>query len=234
MLFDDLLLQRSGDSAVAGRFHGEAAAALGHGVGQDGFLAVGHELANIQLEVGSARRRLRRNRRDPWGRLSGGAVRRHRADREAALLTRAVEHVRAGGADAGEHARIDDAVPLGGQQQLDDLALDRFDLELGSPPRGVVLASSRERHRLGPGSQWGVVLEERLTLVKNCSGEPEDALVRADMVYSEGPCGGAVFSAGSITFCGSLLSNGGDNDVSRIVANVLNRFLDPTPFEMPA
>ena len=41
---------------------------------------------------------------------------------------------------------------------------------------------------------------------------------------------GAVFSTGSITFCGSLPSNGYDNNISRLLANVLDRFLDPRPF----
>ncbi len=36
--------------------------------------------------------------------------------------------------------------------------------------------------------------------------------------------GGAVFSTGSITFCGSLSHAHYDNNVSRILFNVLNRF----------
>ena len=35
---------------------------------------------------------------------------------------------------------------------------------------------------------------------------------------------GAVFSVGSITYCGSLPAKGFDNDVSRLTFNVLNRF----------
>ena len=42
-----------------------------------------------------------------------------------------------------------------------------------------------------------------------------------------------MFSTGSITFCGSLPSNGFENDISRLLANVLDRFLEPEPFEMP-
>jgi N,N-dimethylformamidase len=44
------------------------------------------------------------------------------------------------------------------------------------------------------------------------------------MVYFETPNGGAVFSVGSITFCGSLFHNGYRNNISRIVDNVLRRF----------
>ena len=54
--------------------------------------------------------------------------------------------------------------------------------------------------------------------------------MRADIVFFETPNGGAVFSTGSIAWCGSLSHNGYDNNVSRITGNVLRRFLDPTPF----
>jgi N,N-dimethylformamidase len=43
------------------------------------------------------------------------------------------------------------------------------------------------------------------------------------MTYIEKPVGGAVFSVGSITYCGSLPVNGFDNDVSRVTFNVVNR-----------
>ena len=61
-----------------------------------------------------------------------------------------------------------------------------------------------------------------------------DPFVRADMVFFETPQGGAVFSVGSISWFGALARNGYDNDVARITENVLRRFLDPTPFEVPA
>ena len=51
-----------------------------------------------------------------------------------------------------------------------------------------------------------------------------DKLIRAGMTYMDAPGGGAVFSTGSITFCGSLSHTGYDNNVSRILFNVLNRF----------
>ncbi len=46
------------------------------------------------------------------------------------------------------------------------------------------------------------------------------------MTYFELPGGGAVFSVGSITFCGSLLSNGADNNISKLLENVLKGFLE--------
>jgi len=70
------------------------------------------------------------------------------------------------------------------------------------------------------------VPEEVLTDVTTWPGEPRDKLIRADMVYFEAPNGGAVFSVGSITFCGSLPHDNFANDVSRIVDNVLRRFRD--------
>jgi len=42
-----------------------------------------------------------------------------------------------------------------------------------------------------------------------------------------------VLSTGSIAFVASLPHNGGDNNVSRLIRNTLDRFLDPTPFALP-
>jgi N,N-dimethylformamidase len=53
--------------------------------------------------------------------------------------------------------------------------------------------------------------------------------VRAYLVYFEGPDGGAVFSVGSIAWCGALSANGYDNTVSRITDNVLRRFAAAAP-----
>ena len=108
--------------------------------------------------------------------------------------------------------------------------LDRADKRLGTPPHAVVAASS-ENHP--PDAPWVLVPEEHLTHIVTWSGEPAEKLIRADLTFFETPGGGAVFSTGSITFCASLPSNKFDNDVSRLLANVLDRFLDPKPFEMP-
>ena len=64
-------------------------------------------------------------------------------------------------------------------------------------------------------------------------GGTENPLVHADMTFFETANGGAVFSTGSITWAASLPHNGFDNNVSRITANVLRRFVDPTPFPPP-
>ncbi len=97
--------------------------------------------------------------------------------------------------------------------------LDRVDRGLGSPENAIVVASSaghQESHVVVPGE----VLTNRYTW----SMEPHEALVRADMTYFETPAGGAVFSVGSITFCGSLSHDNYDNNISTIVDNVLTRF----------
>ena len=52
-------------------------------------------------------------------------------------------------------------------------------------------------------------------------------------MFFETPGGGAVFSVGSIAWCGSLSWNGYDNNVERVTRNVLTRFIDPKPFVMP-
>jgi len=52
-------------------------------------------------------------------------------------------------------------------------------------------------------------------------------MIRADMTYAELPGGGAIFAVGSITFCGSLSHNRYDNNVSRILRNVIERFRRP-------
>jgi N,N-dimethylformamidase len=108
--------------------------------------------------------------------------------------------------------------------------LDRADKRLGTPEHAVVVASS-ENHP--PDAPWVLVPEEMLTHIVTWPGEPAKDLIRADMTFFECPNGGAVFSTGSITFCGSLVTNNFDNDVSRLLDNVVNRFLDPEPFEPP-
>ena len=42
--------------------------------------------------------------------------------------------------------------------------------------------------------------------------------------------GGAVFATSSIAWAGALAHHGYQNNVSRLTANVIRRFLDPTPF----
>ena len=109
--------------------------------------------------------------------------------------------------------------------------LDRTDHRLGTPSHAVVLAAS-EGH--DPSAPWVLVPEEYLTHLTTWPGEKPANLIRADMTFFETPGDGAVFSTGSITFGGSLPTNGFDNDCARLLGNVLDRFLDPKArFPMP-
>ena len=101
--------------------------------------------------------------------------------------------------------------------------LDRYDRLLGSPENAVVVASS-ENH----DDTFILVPEEQLTHITNWTGLPDEDLIRADMVYFDTPSGGAVFSTGSITFCGSLPHNHFRNNISKLLKNIFDRFLDVT------
>ena len=105
--------------------------------------------------------------------------------------------------------------------------IDRADRRLGTPPHALVLASS-ENH----GPLYLLVVEEIIMSSASISGIDND-MVRADLVFYETPGGGAVFSVGSIAFISSLPWKGYDNNVSRMVDNVLRRFADATPFPQP-
>jgi N,N-dimethylformamidase len=102
--------------------------------------------------------------------------------------------------------------------------LDRADTRLGSPDNVRTLASS-ESH----GESFVLVHEEQLTHLTTWAQEPQSDLMRADMIYCDVPGGGAMFSTGSITFCGSLPWNGFDNNISRLLLNVVQRFITPAP-----
>jgi N,N-dimethylformamidase len=109
--------------------------------------------------------------------------------------------------------------------------LDRIDEALGTPSHALVVASS-EGH--DTDASWILVFEERLTHLGNLAGVPDQQLIRSDMTFFETPSGGAVFSTGSITYCGSLLTNDCKNDISRLTKNVLTKFLDPnSEFAVP-
>jgi N,N-dimethylformamidase len=98
--------------------------------------------------------------------------------------------------------------------------LDRLDFSLGSPPHTLLLASAT-----GHSRHYLPALEDVLEISASLF-QQQDPNVRADMVFFETPNGGAVFSTGSITWCGSLSHNGGENNVSRITQNVLMQFLE--------
>ena len=116
----------------------------------------------------------------------------------------------------GSREKIGDHGPH--QEGAAGLELDWYDPALGSPGWAKVVASSEGHSRF--------MLEARENL--GCSmpfmGGDMNAKVRADMVYFKTTKSGAVFSTGSISWCGALSHNGCDNDVSRITENVVRRF----------
>ena len=97
--------------------------------------------------------------------------------------------------------------------------LDWLDPSLGSPPHALVLARSERQD-----DTFMLVPEEILNHYGNRPGLPAEELIRSEIVFFETPNGGAVFSVGSITFCGSLPHNDFDNNISRMLDNVLRRF----------
>ncbi|MSP82926.1 MAG: N,N-dimethylformamidase [Alphaproteobacteria bacterium] len=102
--------------------------------------------------------------------------------------------------------------------------LDRYDRALGSPPHALVVATSEEH------TDNMLLVNEDFRGTYLALGGTENKLVRADMTFFETPAGGAVFSTGSISWIASLPNAAFDNNVARITRNVLDRFLDPTPF----
>jgi N,N-dimethylformamidase len=97
--------------------------------------------------------------------------------------------------------------------------LDRADPMLGTPEGTVILARSEN-----PLPSFLTVPEELLTNTITINGEPLADLARGEIVYFETPGGGAVFSVGSITFCGSLWRRGFEGPISRLLENVVRRF----------
>jgi N,N-dimethylformamidase beta subunit-like, C-terminal len=101
--------------------------------------------------------------------------------------------------------------------------IDRADVALGTPADAVVLATS-------VGHSASIVLVPDDKTISYAVPTAPDPRVRSDIVIFGRPGGGAVFAVGSIAWSTAMTHEGGDNDVSRITANVLDRFRDhPDP-----
>ena len=120
--------------------------------------------------------------------------------------------------------RIGDFGVLGGAAGLE---LDAADATLGTPAHALVLARSA-----GHSNVYLVTVEEMMSTHPSVDGL-DNPLVRAELVFFETPSGGAVFSTGSIAWSASLSYQRSSNNVARITGNVIQRFLDPTPFALP-
>jgi N,N-dimethylformamidase len=103
------------------------------------------------------------------------------------------------------------------------LALDRFDLTLGTPPHTRIVASS------GGHSDNYIVNPEVIHYHYQGLAGSYDYRVRADMTFFTAPKNGAVFSAGSIAFAQSLPCNSFDNNASQLLVNVVNAFTSAGP-----
>ena len=106
--------------------------------------------------------------------------------------------------------------------------LDIVDTMLGSPPHTLVVATSAGRHTEG----YLLVMEDFGFNQQGLDGT-QHPRVRSDIAYHETPNGGACFAFSSIAFCGSLPWNNCDNNISKLVGNVLSRFMQDGPLPAP-
>jgi N,N-dimethylformamidase len=126
---------------------------------------------------------------------------------------------------------IDPRAPLGGAGSVlggpGGFEIDRADPAQGTPPGTVLVASARE---FSDAYQGAV---EDVTTADSLQGGSVSELVRSDVVFFETPAAGAVFSVGSIAWCGALRDpdSGRETPVGRMTWNVLARFADPRPFK---
>lgn len=108
------------------------------------------------------------------------------------------------------------------------LELDIVDTTLGSPPHTLLTATSAGRHTEGVL----LVMEDYGFSQAGIDGT-QHPRVRSDIAFHETPNGGATFAFSSIAFCGSLSHNNYDNNISKLVGNVLDRFSQDGPLPEP-
>ncbi len=120
----------------------------------------------------------------------------------------------------GDEPIGDSGLVMGGAAGFE---VDRADAALGTPAHALIVATAT-----GFSDSYQHVIEE-VGLANSLQGGTVEPRVKADMVFYETPNGGAVFSVGSIAYCGSLSPNNYQNRASRLTENVLRRFMDPAP-----
>jgi N,N-dimethylformamidase len=101
--------------------------------------------------------------------------------------------------------------------------VDRADFSLGTPAHALIVASS-----LPLSDSYQFVIES-LPLTMPYQGGLTNPDVRSDIVFYETSQGGAVFSVGSIAFCSALSYNSYQNNISRMLENVVTAFARPGP-----
>lgn len=97
--------------------------------------------------------------------------------------------------------------------------IDCMDHANGTPSHTLLLATAS-----GHSSDYMAVVEDHI-FISDITLADQASRVCADMVYLETPNGGAVFSVGAISWCGSLSHNNYDNNVSRVTENALRGLL---------
>jgi N,N-dimethylformamidase len=102
--------------------------------------------------------------------------------------------------------------------------IDRADPLLGTPAHALRVATT-----LPHGDTYHLAIEE-VEISNSMQHASVNPNVYGDLVFFETPGGGAVFSFGSMAWCGALSHNDYENNVSRITENVIRRFMDPEPF----
>jgi N,N-dimethylformamidase len=146
-------------------------------------------------------------------------------------LDRSTYFVRKPGGDLPETAWILDGI--GPDERIGDFGLEQegaagveidwYDPRIGSPGWAQIVAASEGHSRLM------LHVREDTGMTLPYMGGDLDPAVRADMVYFKTRNDGAVFSSSSISWCGSLSHDDYENNVSRIMRNVVDRFVEDGP-----
>ena len=103
--------------------------------------------------------------------------------------------------------------------------VDCSDPAAGTPPHAVVLAEA-----MLPPHDYAAFMD---TATSSSLATADPDALRAEVVFFETNGGGAVFSVGSIAYAACLSEDRYANALSRLTANVLERFMDPQPFVLP-
>lgn len=96
--------------------------------------------------------------------------------------------------------------------------IDRTDKKLGTPENTILIASAQDF-----SDAYQHVVEEIIAMNPD-EGGSKNELVRSDIIYLKKSNGGAIFSVGSISWCGSLSYNNYNNNISIMTENVLKKF----------
>jgi N,N-dimethylformamidase len=101
--------------------------------------------------------------------------------------------------------------------------IDAVDPLLGTPDATQVIATSAGH------SDNMLEARENFNMTSRILGGARNPKIHSDLVIVPRENEGAVFSTGSISFSGSLSHDGWDNDVSRLLGNVFDRFVSGAP-----